>query len=90
MSGCPHTARHASTALPLPSRGLASCPVSTAPTPSPNQETRKSPVVYSNLNPRWVGTSLDFFKVPTGERLRVQVLDYDAFRWATASVGVTG
>lgn len=43
-----------------------------------NKETLKSSTVMNSLNPKWTGTSFDFFKVPAAETLAVKVWDYDA------------
>ncbi|PSC74351.1 synaptotagmin-5-like [Micractinium conductrix] len=43
-----------------------------------HNETQRSSTQMSTLNPRWVGTKFDFFKVPSGETLSIKVWDYDA------------
>lgn len=42
-----------------------------------NKETQETPHQTSTLNPKWLDTKFDWFKVPSGETLHVKVWDYD-------------
>lgn len=42
------------------------------------KESRRSPTINANLNPKWLDTKFDFFKIPSGEMLTLKVYDYDA------------
>ncbi|KAL4424271.1 hypothetical protein ABPG75_001572 [Micractinium tetrahymenae] len=41
------------------------------------KDVRKAPVQNANLNPKWLDTKFDFFKIPSGETLHIKVFDYD-------------
>lgn len=42
-----------------------------------NGETKKSSIVYANVSPRWLGARFDWFKVPSKQKLKIEVFDYD-------------
>ncbi|KFM28651.1 Extended synaptotagmin-3 [Auxenochlorella protothecoides] len=45
-----------------------------------NKESKKSSVVWKNLNPRWIGEHFDWFHVPMDSVLEATVYDFD--RWS--------
>lgn len=44
-----------------------------------NKETKASPIMYKDLNPKWVDARIDFFRIPSGSVLDVAVYDFDNF-----------